>query len=93
VTHGSTGLRVAAAASMTAAVVENMATTIDSWAALHAVSPMPERLVALTVDDGPSPTYTPRVLAMLDKYGDHATFFVIGKSAACYPDFVKQEVA
>jgi peptidoglycan/xylan/chitin deacetylase (PgdA/CDA1 family) len=61
--------------------------------AMHSVSPMSRRLVALTVDDGPSPAYTPEVLALLDKYDAHATFFVIGKFATRYPDLVRQEVA
>jgi peptidoglycan-N-acetylglucosamine deacetylase len=36
------------------------------------------RLVALTFDDGPS-IYTPQVLAVLGRYGAHATFFEIGR--------------
>jgi peptidoglycan/xylan/chitin deacetylase (PgdA/CDA1 family) len=75
------------------AAVENAVTNANTSAAMHAVSPMPERLVALTVDDGPSPVYTPQVLAMLDEYGAHATFFVIGKYAVRYPDLVRREVA
>jgi peptidoglycan/xylan/chitin deacetylase (PgdA/CDA1 family) len=70
-----------------------VATLVDSAAAMHGVGPMPERLVALTVDDGPSPVYTPQVLALMNRYGDHATFFVIGSSAVQYPDLVRQEVA
>ena len=34
--------------------------------------------IALTFDDGPS-IYTPQVLAVLDQYGAHATFFEIGE--------------
>ncbi len=34
--------------------------------------------VALTFDDGPGP-YTPQLVAVLNKYGVHATFFAIGK--------------
>src|SRR6266540_5315575 len=37
-----------------------------------------ERAVALTFDDGPSPQYTPRILAALTKLRVRATFFVIG---------------
>jgi peptidoglycan/xylan/chitin deacetylase (PgdA/CDA1 family) len=37
------------------------------------------RLVTLTFDDGPFPETTPRVLELLEKYGIHATFFVIGR--------------
>jgi len=44
--------------------------------------------IALTVDDGPDPIYTPR---MLDIFRDHAvkaTFFVVGGAAEQYPDIV-----
>src|SRR5438132_10618654 len=36
-----------------------------------------ERAVALTFDDGPSPQYTPRILATLTRLHVHSTFFVI----------------
>ena len=51
-----------------------------------------ERAVALTFDDGPSPQYTPRVLAALTKLRVRATFFVIGYLAQAYPDLVRQEL-
>ena len=38
-----------------------------------------ERLVALTIDDGPHPTVTPMILRVLSKYHAHATFFLIGE--------------
>lgn len=37
------------------------------------------RLVTLTFDDGPFPETTPKVLELLEHYGVHATFFVIGR--------------
>ena len=36
--------------------------------------------VALTFDDGPSPTYTPQVLRILDKHDIKATFSVVGET-------------
>ena len=45
----------------------------------------PERTVWLTIDDGPDPRTTPQVLALLEKYGARATFFLIGTKAAKYP--------
>ncbi len=54
-------------------------------------TPAPE--VALTFDDGPSPVYTPPILAALSAYHAHATFFVLGSLAAQYPDVVRQEQA
>jgi peptidoglycan/xylan/chitin deacetylase (PgdA/CDA1 family) len=35
--------------------------------------------VAITIDDGPDPTITPRVLEVLDQHGAKATFFCIGE--------------
>jgi peptidoglycan/xylan/chitin deacetylase (PgdA/CDA1 family) len=37
--------------------------------------------VAITIDDGPEPSVTPRVLDLLDAAGAKATFFVIGERA------------
>jgi peptidoglycan/xylan/chitin deacetylase (PgdA/CDA1 family) len=42
---------------------------------------VPARTVALTFDDGPS-VWTPRVLAILERYRVPATFFVIGENVA-----------
>src|SRR5579862_4360618 len=36
------------------------------------------KVVALTIDDGPSPVYTPQVLRILEKYGVRATFSMVG---------------
>ncbi|MET9618436.1 polysaccharide deacetylase family protein [Kitasatospora indigofera] len=47
------------------------------------------RVVAITVDDGPDPRYTPAVLALLRQYGIRATFFVIGQNAAAYPSLIR----
>ena len=46
--------------------------------------------VALTFDDGPNPTFTPQILAILRKYEIKATFFVVGMNAKLYPDLIKQ---
>ena len=37
-----------------------------------------EKLVAFTFDDGPSPTITPQILDLLERYDSRATFFVLG---------------
>ncbi|NNJ09094.1 polysaccharide deacetylase family protein [Chloroflexales bacterium ZM16-3] len=47
-------------------------------------------LVALTFDDGPHPTFTPRLLDLLGRYDARATFFMLGQSAAARPDLVRQ---
>lgn len=40
-----------------------------------------EKVVALTFDDGPTPRYTPGILAILAEKDVKATFFLIGKDA------------
>jgi len=48
--------------------------------------------IALTIDDGPDPSVTPRVLDMLDHYAARATFFCVGEKAARYPDLCRDIV-
>lgn len=45
--------------------------------------------VALTFDDGPSPANTTRLLSILRQRGVLATFFVVGKNAAAYPQVLR----
>jgi len=49
--------------------------------------------VALTFDDGPHPTLTPQLLDILAAYNARATFYVIGRNAARYPDILRRIVA
>ena len=44
--------------------------------------------IALTIDDGPDPQWTPQVLALLAQYHITATFCMIGRRAAARPDLV-----
>lgn len=48
--------------------------------------------IALTIDDGPNPIYTPQILKLLEKYGVTATFSMIGIQVRAYPG-VAREVA
>ena len=50
-------------------------------------------VVALTFDDGPSPAYTQQILDVLARYRAPATFFVVGRQAAAYPELVHAEAA
>ena len=52
-----------------------------------------EKLVALTIDDGPDPRFTPQDLDILKRYHVPATFFVVGQSCEKYPDLIKRELA
>jgi peptidoglycan/xylan/chitin deacetylase (PgdA/CDA1 family) len=54
--------------------------------------PPGEKAVALTFDDGPSPKFTPQILALLEHYRAQATFFVIGHKAEQYPWLVRAEL-
>lgn len=45
----------------------------------------PRREVWLTIDDGPDPVHTPRMLELLARFDAQATFFVIGQRAADFP--------
>ncbi len=49
--------------------------------------------IALTIDDGPSPEYTPQVLRLLEKYKVTATFSMIGLEVAAYPGLVREVAA
>jgi len=44
--------------------------------------------IALTIDDGPDPNYTPKILDTFRRYGVKATFFVVGGCAEQYPKIV-----
>ena len=52
-----------------------------------------DKVIALTFDDGPDPTYTPQVLQELGELQVSATFFMIGWEAAASPGLVRQIAA
>jgi peptidoglycan/xylan/chitin deacetylase (PgdA/CDA1 family) len=51
------------------------------------------REVALTLDDGPDPEVTPRVLDLLDAAGAKASFFCIGRRARRHPALCREIAA
>ncbi len=51
------------------------------------------KVIALTLDDGPSSQYTPQVLALLDRYQIKATFCMIGEQIAANRSLVSEVVA
>ncbi|GGJ18375.1 bi-functional transferase/deacetylase [Streptomyces brasiliensis] len=53
---------------------------------------VPDKRLVLTFDDGPDPTWTPKVLDVLKKHHAHAVFFVTGTMTSRYPDLVKRMV-
>jgi peptidoglycan-N-acetylglucosamine deacetylase len=67
-----------------------------NWTRLPHLPDMPggaDRRIALTIDDGPDPEVTPRVLDLLDQYGARATFFCIGDLARRHPQWIEAIVA
>ncbi|MBO0802775.1 MAG: glycosyltransferase [Nocardiopsaceae bacterium] len=51
---------------------------------------MPAKTIALTFDGGPDRRWTPRILALLRRYGAHATFFEAGARAVGDPAVVRE---
>jgi len=51
-----------------------------------------QKVIAMTFDDGPHPKLTPKLLDILKERGVKATFYVIGRNAAEYPDIMKRIV-
>lgn len=51
-----------------------------------------QRQVAVTIDDGPDPEVTPRLLDVLDRYRVRATFFCIGERVAAHPGLARDIV-
>ena len=52
-----------------------------------------EKVVALTIDDGPDSFGSPRILDILDKYDAHATFFLISAHIPGNEEYVERMVA
>ena len=53
---------------------------------------VPDHKLVLTFDDGPDPTWTPKVLDVLKKHHAHAVFFVTGTMSSRYPELVERMV-
>lgn len=54
--------------------------------------PTGDKRIALTFDDGPHPTLTPRILEILDRYGIKATFFMVGENVINYPETAREVI-
>jgi peptidoglycan-N-acetylglucosamine deacetylase len=46
--------------------------------------------MAITFDDGPNPTVTPRILELFDRYNAKATFFLIGRNVRAFPGLARE---
>lgn len=54
--------------------------------------PTGDKRIALTFDDGPHPSLTPRILEILDRFGIQATFFMVGQNIIYYPEAAKMVI-
>ncbi|HIK22204.1 MAG TPA: polysaccharide deacetylase family protein [Thermosynechococcus sp. M3746_W2019_013] len=83
-------LTVFAASATLAADVPHFVSPRKFWRQLvYQVKPLPpEKVVALTFDDGPWGASTRQVLQILKEEEAKATFFILGKHALMYPDII-----
>jgi peptidoglycan-N-acetylglucosamine deacetylase len=87
------GMVAANHATVTAAGLWPRSTLLGSnWTHLPD-APGTDRSVAVSIDDGPDPEVTPRVLDILDRYGAPATFFCIGTRVLEYRELAREIVA
>jgi peptidoglycan/xylan/chitin deacetylase (PgdA/CDA1 family) len=68
------------------------ARTFQLFAPLVASVPGPERVLALTVDDGPVPDGVAPLLELLRRHGVRATFFVNGANLRSHPELGRKIV-
>jgi peptidoglycan/xylan/chitin deacetylase (PgdA/CDA1 family) len=71
-----------------AVVVASPAQTQITFNSVHVDGPY----IALTFDDGPNATLTPKLLDLLAAHHMKATFFVVGQNAADHPEILRRAV-
>jgi len=76
------------AAPAPAVVVTSPAQPQITFNSVHVDGPY----IALTFDDGPHATLTPKLLDLLAAHHMKATFFVVGQNAADHPDILRRAV-
>jgi peptidoglycan/xylan/chitin deacetylase (PgdA/CDA1 family) len=87
------GLVAANHATVTAAGLWPRSTLLGSnWTRLPNAAGLGQG-VAVSIDDGPDPEVTPRVLDILDRYGARATFFCIGRRVVAHRELAREIVA
>ncbi|MEU0555643.1 polysaccharide deacetylase family protein [Dactylosporangium sp. NPDC006015] len=67
--------------------------TLEEYRKLRPGPPFPANAVALTIDDGPHPRWTPKVLRLLDRYHVPALFCLIGNQVLGHENVAKDLVA
>lgn len=51
-----------------------------------------KKQIALTFDDGPHPSLTPKILEILARYDIQATFFMVGQNVINYPQAAREVI-
>jgi peptidoglycan/xylan/chitin deacetylase (PgdA/CDA1 family) len=74
-------------------IVQFLATRAQGFGPVMTRFVTEEREVWLTIDDGPDPESTPKVLELLRSHGAKATFFLVGERVARHPDLARRIVA
>jgi len=65
-------------------------TSIPSGPVIKRIGKQQGKVISITFDDGPDPSYTPKILDILKKYNIKATFFVVGQNAEANPDIIQR---
>jgi peptidoglycan/xylan/chitin deacetylase (PgdA/CDA1 family) len=86
------GSETAFAQAQGGGVVEAPAPRRPAYRLRDVLSDAPADAVALTIDDGPDPRWTPQVLELLHRYQVSATFSVIGINAHAHPELIRRIV-
>ena len=86
------GGRRHAAFDAAGAIVDERYDSVPTPFAVYRTGAHP-REVALTFDDGPDETWTPRILDELERLHAPATFFVIGEDALVHPELLRRIAA
>ena len=89
---GDDSLTASGSAANVPSPVEHGGPVVDARAGQPRTAGPREGTIALTFDDGPDPTWTPQILAVLRKHHVHATFFVVGTAVIAHPEIAKQIV-
>ena len=74
-----------------------LGSTLIQWnyhlTSLNSNNTIKEDVVAITFDDGPNSEFTPKVLALLNKFKMKATFFCIGKNVEANSSLCQQIIS
>src|SRR5438128_12112161 len=61
------------------ALIPTLLANCQWWGVVVTSFETPRREIWLTIDDGPNPIHTPRMIELLGRFDAKATFFVIGQ--------------